>query len=294
MKKDIIIVGIVSFFVFSAVIYGFTVVGLPQNSRAIRLDSIRRNDLSNIKSRIDSYYSANYKLPKNIKDAVKSSKYVKILDPETNKPYEYYMTDKNSYKLCATFKTKYPKNDISIEVDYSYSTNLYHKSGYNCFNFDVKSNQYSYNYPTSTPSQPPIKFADDKILNVTTTSPYDQSSKFPEGFFTSNPQEYGLVNDKNQNVYVTVSFIKPVKLSQITTSFANCESTSCDPFSGSNLINIDGETDNYQRITLTNNLKIADSESGLNIPVTTDKEFSKISFRVFGPIIWKKIKFTYK
>lgn len=294
MKKDFILIGIVSIFVLLGVIYGFSVVGLPQNSRAIRLDSQRRNDLSNIKHRIDNYHSVNNKLPNSIQEAITDTNYVKILDPETDKPYEYYVIDPNSYKLCATFKTKYPANNTSKVTSYSSSSSFYHEKGYNCFSLEIRSDQIGYNYFTPTPVLPAIKFEDDKILDVTTSTPYDQSSKFPEGFFNSNVNDYGLVNYKNQNVYVTVKFIDPVKLSEITNTFAECQVSSCDTFNGTILFSIEGETSDYQRVSLGNNLKPSDTGMVSKITVTTDKEFKKMTFRAFGPLIWKKMKFIYR
>lgn len=294
MRKDYILIGIVSFFVFLGVIYGFSVVGLPRNSRAIRIDSQRRNDLSSIKYRIENYYSTNNKLPGYIQEAVMDDSYVKILDPETNKPYEYYVIGSNSYKLCATFKTKYPSGNPSRVSNYSYSSNFYHDKGYYCFSFDVKTSQYKYNYLTPSPINPLIKFEDNNIQDVTTSTPYDQSSKFPEGFFNSSINDNGLVNYRSQNVYVTVNFIKPVKLSEITNTFAECNIPSCDNYNGTFFFSVEGETEDYQRISLGNNLKPADTGMISKIIVTTDKEFKKMTFRTYGPLIWKKMKFIYK
>ncbi len=86
---------------------GLWVSGSPAKERARRLDDRRLSDLQSITNAIDNWYSLNKKLPSSLDELASSrDSYVSsIMDPATNTPYEYRITDATSYQLCSTFDT---------------------------------------------------------------------------------------------------------------------------------------------------------------------------------------------
>lgn len=306
MKKDYILIGVISLFVAMGVIYGFVVIGLPRDSRGMRFDAIRVNNLSSIKNRIDSYASQNKRLPQSIRQAVATDSYVKILDPETDKPYEYIITDTDSYRLCATFDTDNTRRDMP-QIDYYSPSEFRHSKGYNCFPFTVNlGTNYNYFSPTITPliveavsPTDVTKYFTDKNIESVKLDEYtliDQSSEFPEGFFTANENEYGLINYRSHPIPVSVhvSFIRPVKLASLTNSFSACSKGDCYKWTAV------GTTDSGENISLSENMMISDTNLQPKLNITSEKSFTNITIRVFNiydksnHIKWKKIKFIYK
>ena len=297
MKKQYILIGIITVIVLLSIIYGFTVIGFPADSRGKKFDTTRISNLRSIKNSIDNYAQNNKKLPQSIQNVVINNTYLKINDPETKKPYEYYITGTKSYKLCANFSTSYddPQSSEMTLYDYSYTSNQFrHKKGYNCFPFTTQPERtYPIQNITPTIEQNKI-FTDKNIESVSTTTSYDQSSKFPEGFFSENSNEYGLIVYSNRSIYVYVNFIKPVKLANISSTFSECPQGKCDTSSITRTWTVEGSTNDGQNISMASNEKQSSSSAILDIPVVTNEEFTRITFRTTGPLLWKKMKFTYK
>lgn len=298
MKKDHVLIGVVFIFVIASIVYGFSVIGFPRDSRGLKFDTIRKNSLRDIKSKIDQYATSNRKLPQTLEEATADVTYIKTKDPETNNIYEYYITAASSYKLCATFSTSNEdlQNNGSTLMYGSYSSEFRHKKGYNCFPFTAQINQpaYNYNYSYPTPTSA-IAFEDKNILSVTTTNTYDQTAKFPNGFFSNDINERGFVsyNTKSIPVYVTVRFFKPVKLASVTNIFSTCNVASCYK------ITITGETDYRAVISIIDQKEIFNTTSENTIDIVSDEKFVALRFVVDSTtepkkVEWNKVKFTYK
>jgi hypothetical protein len=100
-------IGIVSVIILSAIIYGVVIIGSPASQKAKQLDEQRVNDLSSIQGQIVySQWQSKGTVPTSL-DALKDpiSEYMVPTDPETKANYGYKMISKNSFQLCATFKT---------------------------------------------------------------------------------------------------------------------------------------------------------------------------------------------
>jgi hypothetical protein len=97
--------GIVSFFIIAAaIITGFSIIGSPKTQRLIRYDNQKVNDLQMIQSQVTSRFQRTGELPQSIADINDELSGYRIpADPQTNNPYEYRATSKNSFQLCATF-----------------------------------------------------------------------------------------------------------------------------------------------------------------------------------------------
>lgn len=149
MKSEYSLIVSVSTVVLLTLIYGFTVSGSPFGSREKKLDSARVNNLYNLSSSIESYYSTNKKLPKDLSVLPNySSSTDSMKDPETNTPYEYGVVSETSYKLCALFSSELTQNDkdSSLTSLYTGDKKFYHPKGYHCFTLNLP----SYLVPTPT------------------------------------------------------------------------------------------------------------------------------------------------
>lgn len=99
--------GIVSVIIISAVVYGIVIIGSPASQRARQMDERRVNDLSNIQGQIVyTQWQSKGTVPTSLddlKDQISGN--IVPTDPETNASYGYKMISKNSFELCANFKT---------------------------------------------------------------------------------------------------------------------------------------------------------------------------------------------
>ena len=107
----------------------------PLKVREQKFDQNIINKLSQVDNAVNAYYGENGKLPQNLNQLLNggSTYYViesDLTDPGTNKLFNYNVKAKDSYELCATFKTsnKEQANDSSVYVD----TNWLHDAGYQC------------------------------------------------------------------------------------------------------------------------------------------------------------------
>jgi len=146
----------VSTIVLLVIIYGITVIGSPATQRAKMMDDQRISDLSNIQYQIVySQWENKGTVPATL-DALKDpiSGYTLPLDPETKLSYEYTMLSKNSFELCATFKTVSTtdmQNSIKMQpVLYPYANgtineNWQHGAERTCFTRTIDEKLYPIN-----------------------------------------------------------------------------------------------------------------------------------------------------
>ena len=133
-----------------AIVYGIVIIGSPSEQRAKMMDEQRVNDLSSIQNQIVYQQWQNKgEVPTNL-DALKDpiSGYTLPTDPETKLDYEYKVISKNSFELCATFKTEVTTNPETITkpMYYPYANeNWQHKAERTCFTrvIDEKLSIYS-------------------------------------------------------------------------------------------------------------------------------------------------------
>lgn len=99
--------------VLLGIVYSFSIIGSPTAQRELRLDQRRIEDLQNIQWQVISFYQQKGELPESMQaliDPLQSWGQIPV-DPEFDKglSYEYTMTDKLSFELCATFSRDIPK-----------------------------------------------------------------------------------------------------------------------------------------------------------------------------------------
>lgn len=100
----------------------------PATARGRKLDQRTLNDISNLESSVNYYYSQNGELPEEIEEVAKEEKNVEYFE---SRGIEYKKTGDMSFELCATFRT----NSEELNDDLSYIRSPRERSyeeGYNC------------------------------------------------------------------------------------------------------------------------------------------------------------------
>lgn len=131
---------VVTLMVTLVTITGLILIGSPLTERERRFDERRVNNLSEISSAVDQYFSKTDHLPTSLNEFLKPEVarlyYIgSITDPQTSTPYEYSITGKSSYRLCATFNLANNKTSSASNLQTSTRENNVweHPAGKKCF-----------------------------------------------------------------------------------------------------------------------------------------------------------------
>ena len=152
-KKSKIYGGIISLIVLSVIVYGIVIIGSPMEQRAKNLDNNRVNDLRSIQSQIVyTHWQNKGDIPENLTELNDPiSSYIVPTDPETKADYEYTKISKNSFELCATFKTISSTTDETVAKPTSYymdgavNENWQHEANRTCFTRTIDTKIYPVN-----------------------------------------------------------------------------------------------------------------------------------------------------
>jgi hypothetical protein len=137
-------------FVVFAIVLGFWVMGSPYTQKEKRFDAERVSGLQSIQGQIISYWQTKKKLPATL-DEIKDplSGFVLPLDPKNQTPYEYIVTGKLSFQLCATFSRDtptsvglYPYTDSAYPYKDAMNENWKHVAGRVCFDRTIDPERY--------------------------------------------------------------------------------------------------------------------------------------------------------
>lgn len=142
MIKTYITIVILTVIMLGAVVYGISESGSPFETRNKIIDQQRVSDISSLSSAMENYYSQNNRLPdqsENIRGVLYGVN--NLIDPETQKNYEYIKSGPTEYKLCANFSTDTTNTDKNSYTTYSYTNNnkYKHPKGHFCFDLSVAS-----------------------------------------------------------------------------------------------------------------------------------------------------------
>ncbi len=157
-----LLVVVAALVVVGSIIGGFFIIGSPMTQRNLRLDGERVNHLQTLQNEIINYWRQEHKLPDsldNLKDRI--SGFVLYHDPVSAKPYEYRVTDKLSFELCAVFSgVTHQGQAYSYPPPSPYMpqiSNWEHGAGRTCFASNIDQDLYK----LKTGFVPrPIRFAD--------------------------------------------------------------------------------------------------------------------------------------
>ena len=127
-----VLAGVVSVVVLAAVVTGVVILGSPSEERARRLDRRLVEELSSIRTAVDSYYSKNGSLPASLDELWKGSPgldlpFDVIRDPVPPDAYRYRVLDAETFELCGRFE-RASESRVSSGVDV-----WQHSSGDHCF-----------------------------------------------------------------------------------------------------------------------------------------------------------------
>src|SRR5262245_44526375 len=118
--------------VAAAVVTGLTIIGKPSEQRLFRLDERRVMDLRTHSYAVHRYRGQRQRLPERAEDVIDGQITTRLpLDPESQQPYDYRMTDAAHYELCATFSRR--SRDASNDF-------WFHDAGRRCFSLDADQN----------------------------------------------------------------------------------------------------------------------------------------------------------
>lgn len=147
--------------VLVAVVWGFMLVGSPTTERLRKFDDRRIEELRIINNEIlnivhagrwdwmnDTVPSLQEPLPKDLQQVADhaTGQKVNIADPQTGVLYEYVVTGKNTYDLCALF---------NAERNESYDVFWNHPAGRVCYSFDaLKAEGYNPKLMEAVPAKP--------------------------------------------------------------------------------------------------------------------------------------------
>lgn len=104
MNKEQLSIVIIGLFSLGLVITGFYVSGTPNAQKFVRYDEKRLSDFSQIRYEVEAFYDRDKKLPKDLSELTRINR---LVDPETNKPYEYKIVEDGTYELCTNFSNDY-------------------------------------------------------------------------------------------------------------------------------------------------------------------------------------------
>jgi hypothetical protein len=126
--------GVATVIIVGSIVWGFSVLGSPRTQRLMKYDEAKINDLMNLNTAIQNYYSINNALPKVPSDLATFNYGISLVDAQNQKPYEYVVKDKTHYDICAEFNIASPDakspNVYARPVGYTTWT---HSAGRYCF-----------------------------------------------------------------------------------------------------------------------------------------------------------------
>lgn len=136
-----------------SVVLGFVVGGSPMTQRSRRVDAIRTQDMEQIASSISSFVWDTGRLPASLNELARNQRYsyVRIVDPATKTPYEYYPSTTTpkilSFELCTTFTLE--ASSTSYTTNTPNTTWSVHPAGRHCVTQEATKSPAIAPYPAS-------------------------------------------------------------------------------------------------------------------------------------------------
>lgn len=128
--------------VLVVIVAGLWLAGSPMKERARRADAARLSSMQAISNAVDQYYNAIKTLPPDLEtlaQARESYLYGSINDPETDLVYEYAITGKDTYQLCATFAMASEDDPQKVRPYEPTGTRFWeHGAGRHCFSITAQ------------------------------------------------------------------------------------------------------------------------------------------------------------
>jgi len=137
LRKNVLIVIIVSAIVLAAVVVGVVLLDSPAQERLRRLDERRVDDLHRLAYGVDIYWTREGHLPASLAELSEAERIVRDLaDPATGQPYGYRMLGEVTFELCAVFARDSGTDGRDIDIpDRSF---WLHGPGRQCFEIEAQ------------------------------------------------------------------------------------------------------------------------------------------------------------
>lgn len=145
--------GVMIAVVTAAVVYGFVLAGSPQSQRLVRFDDQKISNLEQIQSQVINYWQLKGVLPPTL-DSLKDpiSGFMLPVDPQTGEAYEYHVTGKQAFQLCAMFNRDTIDPKSAVPAIYPYY-NWQHGPGRVCFDRTIDAQLYPVNSGKPVPAR---------------------------------------------------------------------------------------------------------------------------------------------
>src|SRR5258708_6022919 len=265
MNKKVLLIITLLLILATLALVTIPILKFEYEKRFVSLDDKAKIDLmAKVSSRLDLYNTLVDQLPKSLEevnlkmDLKKNGAFFAFIKNEL----KYSPLEDSLYTLCATFSTDIPKLNFITFEQKADKGNL--PLGYQCFKLRAFSSHATAKVIEDKPYTGGVKsFADSHIQSVKNDSLYTLNSYttsytlsnghsnddinkvpgitkesghafFPWGFFNDTPNEWGLIaqsydikTSSPKALTVKIFFTQPVKLSNISNLFSNCQLVDC-------------------------------------------------------------------
>jgi hypothetical protein len=189
MNKEYKILSVLAICMAGAVVYALVQSGSPGKTRGLKYDADRINNLYQVNTSIQSYYSNNNKLPQTLSQLTDSYLIAQTKDPETGADFEYNSTGQTNYTLCATFA--YSSDEAKKSQGNTYNSMFIMPPTYGSADFTHPAGHYCF----------PLKVMDMYKRNPL-PSPYSNPSPVILSSPYVNPSPTPLANKTNYQYFI--------------------------------------------------------------------------------------------
>ncbi len=127
-----VLAGVVSLVVLAAIVVGVVILGPPSEERARRLDRRLVEQLRDIKTTVNYYYSQNGRLPASLQELAKEPVVRISKDAVPGGLYRYRVLSAEEFELCGTFeRASEPQEGSGVDI-------WQHHAGAHCFTLKVE------------------------------------------------------------------------------------------------------------------------------------------------------------
>jgi len=144
--------------VIAAFIAAWFFVESPKVARAKLLDQVILNNIDNLESTVNAYYTKNKALPNSLDDIKNNPDFFinekALIDPETGATIIYHKKSATEFEFCATFRLSNKEMDPNQGPYYTVPVGRAHLAGYQCLNGNLYSLNNDKNINVNVPATP--------------------------------------------------------------------------------------------------------------------------------------------
>jgi hypothetical protein len=136
-QRDRLFLGVSAVVLAAAVAGGFYLLGGPENQRRLAEDRQRMRDLTAICSAMKEIHdrAPEAAIPASLADVkARALRDIAVADPASQAPYEFSVTGKETYRVCAVFSMA---SEADAEAWTGGNSNWRHPAGRHCFDLNA-------------------------------------------------------------------------------------------------------------------------------------------------------------